>query len=431
MTQTKNLWEGFVDDVFASTTGVFSVGAAFVRLNERTGVFFPRPIAYMFCCNEKPRNIASMRFKDIPGQESAKAAAMGAVARGRLSHAILLVGPEGTGKLAFAAALVQRLFCSSPSPDGDSCGVCDDCRKVSQGGHPDVHYVFPYARSHDAKASNEETYIAFREARLKNPFLTLKQWAAAFDAENKQLVIGVEEARALKRALTLSAFEGKGKAAVVWRADMLNVSAANALLKLLEEPTDQTTLVLTAENPSDVLPTIYSRCQKLTFFPVKAEIIARYLESKGWATADKAQEAAALAGGSVAKAMEILRQADEPMLAVFRDWLNVCYKGAWPEIERWVKGLTERPREFQKLYLTYGLEKLREALWTGLSLPATTAPQERELVQKFARMLDVERIETAARMLEDAVFRITRNANAKMTFVLLTLKFHQLLRAGR
>lgn len=372
-----------------------------------------------------------MRFEDIPGQETAKAAAMGAVARGRLSHAVLLVGPEGTGKLAFAAALAQRIYCTSPQADGDACGVCDSCRKVAQGGHPDVHYVFPYARSHDAKGSNDEIHIAFREARIKNPFLTLKQWAAAFDAENKQLVIGVEEARALKRALGLSAFEGRGKVAVVWRADLFNVSAANALLKLLEEPTDQTTLILTAENPADVLPTIYSRCQKLNFFPVKAEVIARHMEGKGWATADEAQQAAALSGGSVAKALEILRQADEPMLAVFRDWLNVCYKGAWSEIDRWVKGLTDRPREFQKLYLAYGLEKLREALWTGLSLPTSAPPQERELAQKFARMLDVERIEAGARMLEDAFYRIARNANAKMTFVILTLKFHELLRAQR
>ncbi|MCS7086071.1 MAG: AAA family ATPase, partial [Bacteroidia bacterium] len=212
-----------------------------------------------------------MRFADIPGQESAKAAVLGALAGGRLAHALLLIGPEGTGKLAFALALARRLFCASPAEDGDCCGVCNDCRKVAAGGHPDVHYVFPYARSHDSKASNDDVRIAFRDAVRKNPFLTLKQWAASFDAENKQLVIGVDEARALKRALSLSSYEGKGKTIVVWRADLFNTSAANALLKLLEEPTDRTTFVLTAENPADVLPTIHSRCQKLTFRPVRAE----------------------------------------------------------------------------------------------------------------------------------------------------------------
>lgn len=201
-----------------------------------------------------------MSFSRIIGYDRNIALLRRSLASGKLSHAYLFNGIDASGMRDTACALVQAVFCGND----DGCGTCPACRKLSGGNHPDLHVVRP---------------------------------DGAF--------IKIDQIRELQRELSYRPFEAPKKACIVEDAERMNPAAANAFLKTLEEPPGDAILILTTTHVDSVLPTILSRCQQLRFPPLPTETIAAHLLKSG-ADEDSARIAAALAGGSIERAQNLL-----------------------------------------------------------------------------------------------------------------------------
>jgi DNA polymerase-3 subunit delta' len=232
---------------------------------------------------------ARMPFSEVIGQDRALSSLRSALRRGALHHAYLFGGPEGASKGLAARLLAQAANCEGgeAGPGGlreDACGTCGPCRKIAKGVHPDV-LVLAEERVM-AKAGTWEP----RGGRTPSKDVVVDQIRDVVD-----------------RRLALRRFEGRRRFVIVDPADAMNPQAQNALLKTLEEPPDETTLVLVASNPDGLLPTIRSRCLRVSFGPVAPGAIAAALEGEGIA-ADVARLAAELSGGVLERARDLARR---------------------------------------------------------------------------------------------------------------------------
>ena len=176
-----------------------------------------------------------MSFSDLKQQEAVAGQLQRSLQRGRLAHAYLFTGPRGSGKEAVARTLAKALNCTGK--DYDSCDHCDSCRRVDEGAHPDVYWVRP---------------------------------------ESKSRRIQVEQMREFMKAANLRSSMGGVKVGIVVDADCLGEEASNAFLKTLEEPPAQTVIILLTADPQRLLPTILSRCLRISFGPTTERVESPY-----------------------------------------------------------------------------------------------------------------------------------------------------------
>jgi DNA polymerase-3 subunit delta' len=222
-----------------------------------------------------------MPFSELIAQDRALSPLRSALRRGALHHAYLFGGPEGVGKARAARLLAQAANCEGPGAPArdDACGACAPCRKIAKGVHPDI--------------------VLLAEERVMARAGTWEPKAGRTPSKD----IVVDQVRDLvDRRLSLKRFEGRRRFVIIDPADAMNPQAQNALLKTLEEPPEDTTLVLVASSPDSLLPTIRSRCLRVPFSPIPEEALVARLEAEGQAP-DKARLAAALSGGSLSRAL--------------------------------------------------------------------------------------------------------------------------------
>jgi len=202
-------------------------------------------------------------------------------------HAWLFTGPEGVGKETAARAFARSLLCRAPR-DGEACGECPSCGKVERGVHPDLLQVLPEALA-------VERGLLAREELGRTPSRELK----------------IEQVRNLEGMLALSPVEGERRVVLLLGADSMNVPAQNAFLKTLEEPPAGTHLVLLAEAGDALLATIRSRCVRVPFGPLPLDFVAERVAQEREIAEDEARLLAALAGGSLGRALALTPEALE------------------------------------------------------------------------------------------------------------------------
>ncbi|MFO0089960.1 MAG: ATP-binding protein, partial [bacterium] len=220
-----------------------------------------------------------MQFSDILGQEYIKNNLTNSALSGRIPHAQLFVGPEGSGTLATAIAYSHMILCAQKGANGitenESCSL-----KFQSLSHPDLHFIYPNVTNDDVKTKPKSTdFISdWRNFVLQNPYGSLFDWYNYLGVQNKQGEIRVEDAQDILKSLSLKSYEGGYKIMIIWMVEKMNIAASNKLLKLLEEPPEKTLLLLISENEEDILQTIRSRCQVIHFGALPESVIIKALQ---------------------------------------------------------------------------------------------------------------------------------------------------------
>jgi DNA polymerase-3 subunit delta' len=370
-----------------------------------------------------------MLFSEIIGQQAIKDRLIRSVKDGRISHAQLFLGPEGSGSLALAIAYAQYISCKDKK-DEDSCGVCPSCVKYNKLIHPDLHFVYPVALSKDIRTSTD-VIAKFREVFLDNPYVTLYNWFEQLDAENKQAVIGVEESGEILRKLSLTTYEAEYKIMVIWQAEKMNQAAANKLLKILEEPPDKTLFLMVCESEDQLLRTIVSRTQLIKIPKIKDVELANALVQKRGLSAADAEKTAHLADGSYAEALLLISENENAAqnLLSFQKLMRASLKFDAKAVITWIDEVSAAGRERQKNFINYALHIIRESVIINYGDASLTklGADEQEFVKKFAPFIHTNNIERFTEELNKAYYHMERNANAKILFMDLAFKFNELL----
>lgn len=373
-----------------------------------------------------------MLFGNIIGQTEVKERLTSSVKKGRVSHAQLFLGQEGSGALPIAIAYAQLLLCKNKTTN-DSCGKCPSCIKTEKLIHPDIHFVYPIALSKEVRMSTDVA-AEWREAFLENSYLNLHDWFGHLSAENKQPVIGVEESGEILRKLSLTTYEGEFKILIVWLPEKMNIAAANKLLKILEEPPDKTIFLLVSENEEALIRTIVSRTQLIKVSRISDEEIKLALIEKHNLTSNDAARISYLADGNFNSALKLIteKQEDNFYLHQFREWMRMCFKVDIVGMVGWVEEIANAKvgREKQKEFLSYGLNILRECL-TGMygdKKLLRVHGEELDFVQKLSTKLDGNICKQLSDELNEAILHIERNGSGKIIFTDLSLKSMRIVR---
>jgi len=372
-----------------------------------------------------------MLFGEIIGQRETKEHLLRAATEGRISHAQLFLGNEGSGNFALALAYAQYLFCENRSVS-DSCGVCASCRKVGKLVHPDLTFSFPMAANAKEKIKIcADLLPEFREVVLQNPYLSYNEWVTSIDAENKQGIINVEEAADIVHRLGFRSVEGGYKICIIWYPESLHTSAANKLLKIIEEPPENTLFLLVAENHGKMLPTISSRTQLIKVNAVTDTEMCDGLQSKHQLSAEEARSIAHRADGSYNKALHLLQeQTNDDYSLQFLEWMRYCLKLRVKELTEFCESMASQSREQQKIFLQYALYVTRECLLINYGDASMVRLSEQDLsaYKKFAPFVNKNNVDDFVEEVNKAHFHLERNANPRILFTDLSFSLHRLLK---
>ena len=383
-----------------------------------------------------------MQFKDVIGQQGLKASLVRMADSGRVSHAQLFAGPEGTGALPLAMAFAQYINCAAPH-DGDSCGMCASCVQMNRLAHPDVHFVFPVNRSKSAEAVggaegdkpvSDQFLASWRRQVLEaDPpgYFSEQEWYRAIEIDNKQGNISRYEADRIIHKLSFKAFESKYKIVIVWLPERMNVQAANVLLKILEEPWENTLFLLVTESPGQLLKTILSRTQEVGVPAVAAEEVAEWLRTAKHLPAEQADVLARISFGNILEAGRLVDEEgrDDEYFDLFVRLMRLSYEDRHLELLEWVEAAAALNREGQKAFLENTLRLLRDAymLSVGMDEVAYLYGKELDFCKKFAPFVNNRNIEALVAETRRTVGDIARNGNPKIVFTHYALTVSKLI----
>jgi DNA polymerase-3 subunit delta' len=373
-----------------------------------------------------------MLFNQIIGQEHIKNHLQVSAENGRIPHAQLFVGKEGSGTLPMAIAYAQFLLCNS-SESGDACIL--KCEKLQ---HPDLHFSFPVT-TNDAVKKHPVSSLFLEDWRSfikEQPYGSLFNWLQHIGVENKQGNIGVDEAETVVKRLQLKSYEGGFKVMIIWMAEKMNIAAANKLLKLIEEPPNKTVFILITENEEQIINTIKSRCQALHFPVLSEQDIANALIEREKCSENEAATIAQQAEGNYNKAVQLLNNSGADL--VFEEWFVAWIRTAFrakgnasvvQQLIEWSETIAKTGRETQKRFLEYCLQFFRQALLLNYKSDDLVfiETQTGFDLSKFAPFVHSGNILDIEKELNDAMYHIERNGNAKIILLDLSMKLTRFL----
>ena len=379
-----------------------------------------------------------MLFSQIVGQEHIKNHLVKSADAGRIPHAQLFVGPEGSGTLPMAIAYAQYVLCKNI--DGENNSGNEACNlKFKTFSHPDLHFVFPVASNEKIKSHPVSSHFLeeWRELLKQQPYGNLFDWYQSLGIDNKQGQIGVDEAQDIVKALSLKSYEGGHKIMIIWMAEKLNTSAANKLLKLIEEPPNKTVFILIAEDEEQLINTIQSRCQILHFPPLAEDDIVSALIKNYELNQSAASKIARQANGNYNKACDLVYSDSED--TQFEEWFVFWIRSAFKakgnksaihDLISWSEDIAKTGRETQKQFLSFCLDFFRQALllnYKADSLVFMEPKTKNFQLEKFAPFVHGNNIWDISNELQDAIYHIERNGNSKIILTDLSIKLTRLL----
>lgn len=372
-----------------------------------------------------------MKFSDIYGMEKAKQELRAMADSGQMPHALLLHGPTGIGKMRLARALVQYICCKH-HVDGDSCGVCPSCLQTDGFNNPDIHYVYPIVkRSSPSITISADCIDRWREMLTRHSYMPPEQWLNLLEAGNSQPMIYVSESEEMLRVASLSAYGSGYKIFVVWLPEKLNTDAANKILKLVEEPFPDTIFIMVSNDPGGILPTIFSRLQRVSVNPPEEREVISWLSGFG-ISEDDATRIARISCGNMAKAGELAESTGESIdfASIFKDTMRSAYSRQIASLRAISDKAAGFGREKSLRLLDYFSRMIRENYIYNLGIGNLTAMtrDEEEFSRRFSPFIHSGNVEAMHKTISSAKLDISRNANAKIVWFDTFLIILRLLR---
>lgn len=389
-----------------------------------------------------------MLLREVIGQEKLQQQLVEMVQHQRLSHAMLMIGPEGSGTLPLAIAFAQYIVSipreteavedlfgapaekniSKAIPGPDEIEQLASYQRASSLMHPDLHFSFPSITEKPGQKNLSSNHIeSWREFINGYPYGNVFDWLQFIKADNKQGNISADECNEIIKKLSFKSFESNYKVLVMWMPEYLG-KEGNKLLKLIEEPPANTIFILVAGSEENILPTILSRCQLIRVPRLSSESIEKALIERAKIAPEKAAQVSLMADGNYREALHLLQHSDADFLAQIREWLNAILKNGPVAQAKWVEETSKMGREPQKQFLKYFNHLLEQSIRLKvLGKDLHLDPDLKDFALRINKIAGVGQLEAMIQELDKAVYYIERNANPKMLFMALGIKFYHII----
>ena len=376
-----------------------------------------------------------MTFNEVIGQEEVRERLLQMTREGRLPHAVMLCGPQGVGKKALAIAFACHLLGQKNNPSSSSSLTPQESPMLKNLQHPDLHFTYPTIKlpsmSSDHKPVSDDFASEWHDLIMSGPYFTMDEWMTAMGGENQQAIITAGESDALMRKLSLKSSQGGYKVSIIWLPERMNTECANKLLKLIEEPPQQTVFIMVCEEPDRLLETIRSRVQRIDVKRLPEDTISQALIERRGISEEPAHRIARLANGSWLKALDELQTdtENEQFLDLFIMLMRLAYQRKIRDLRKWSETIAAFGREKQKRFLQYFLRMIRESFMYNFQLQELTymTQQEEDFARNFARFVNEANILPIYDLANRAIRDIGQNANAKIVFFDFALQMIVLL----
>lgn len=362
-----------------------------------------------------------MKFEDIIGQREMAERLHNLADNNHLPHAIMLCGPQGSGKMALAIALASHLLGTSEQA----------WNMLNIFQHPDLHFAFPIIRPKGApsdKKFDSDDYMAEWLEMLRNngAYFDLPTWLKKIKVENQQSAIPVAESDRLTQIFSMKSNQGGKKIAIIWLPEKMNIECANKMLKLIEEPPAESLFIMVSNHPEQLLETIRSRVQRFDVKPIAQEDIIDALMNKRGLNQDDAVRTARIAGGNWLKATSILEPGNEDSLFfdLYVMLMRFAYTRKVNDLKKWSEQCATLGREKQLRMLEAFQRLTREYFMYNFRQPSITymTEEEENFARKFSPFINENNIIGMYELFQRVIRDIGQNANPKIQFFDMTMK---------
>lgn len=370
-----------------------------------------------------------MDFNDVIGQQDAKNRLSQMIEEQRIPHALMLCGPKGCGKMAMAMALSATLLRQGHENSANTEAM------LKTWEHPDLHFTYPVIKptgtSSDHKMTSDDFSREWHDMIVKSSYFSIEHWLEEMKAENQQAIIFEAESDLITHNLSLKSSQGGWKICLIWLPERMNITCANKILKILEEPPQQTVFIMVCEEPEKLLDTIRSRVQRIDLKRIADSDIEEALVNRRLIDADTAKRIARIANGSWLRALEQMEANSEnaEMLEWFKNLMRLAYMRNVKGMKAWSETIAATGREKQLRAITYFSRMIRENFMYNFQLPQLNymSQEEEAFAKNFAKFVNEANVIEISELFQKARREIAQNGNAKIIFFDVSLQMIVLL----